>query len=362
MPATLSVAMIVKNEDQVLGRILSQVQSFCDELIIVDTGSTDNTVELAKSFGAKVHDFQWIEDFSAARNHAFSQCTSDWIMWLDADDVITDAQQQKILALKETTLNDELDGVACSYQIAFSPDGECLISMPRERFIRRACGGSWQFPIHEAYVFPEPYQLLDRLDIAIRHDKPSVYVERSVDRNLQMLTRLVEQGNESPRIWYYYAKELQHHNRLEEAIAAFGRHIELNQNDGVSRYQAMHLTMDCLMQLERNEEALIWGMRALAVDSSRAEALTDLGVVYFRQQTYYKAIPLLMGATQCYKPNSGTILEENYTWKPYHYLSLCYEAIGQFEKAVEMALKAYPTIPDKPVIRANIQCFAGKLA
>lgn len=361
MPATLSIAMIVKNEEQVLGRILGQVQSFCDELIIVDTGSTDNTVELAKSFGAKLYHFEWIDDFSAARNYAFAQCTSDWIMWLDADDVITEAQQQNILTLKTEILNDTLDAIICSYQIAFDAYGECLISMPRERFLRRNCGGAWQFPIHEAYVLNEPYTMLERLDIAIKHDKPSVYVERSVDRNLIMLTSLVEQGNQSPRIWYYYAKELHHHGRLEEAVSAVTRHVELNHDDRVSKYQAMHMAMDCLMQLERYDETIEWGLRALGIDASRAEALVDLGVAYFRQGQYTQAIPMFRGATYCFKPNCGTILEEYYSWKPYHYLSLCYEGVGDFSTAIEMGLKAYSTIPDKEVIRNNIQCFTKKL-
>lgn len=361
MPVSLSLAMIVKNEDQVLGRVLAQASSFCDELIVVDTGSTDGTVDLARSCGAKVCHFDWIDDFAAARNFAFAQCTGDWIMWLDADDVITEANQQKILALKETRLSDELDAVVCSYQIAFAADGECLVSMPRERFLRRGAGGEWQFPIHEAYVLPATARFLERLDIKIEHHKPSAYVERSVDRNLLMLARLVEQGSQSPRIWYYYGKELKHHGRLEEAVRAFERHAELNREDPVSLYQAMHMAMVCLMELERYEEAVDWGLRALEVDSSRAEALAELGVIHYRRRAFARAIPLLQGATHALRPGQGMILEEYYTWKPYHYLSLCYEGLGDYVSAIEMALKAYPAIPDKKVIADNIRCFAAKL-
>jgi len=70
---------------------------------------------------------------------------------------------------------------------------------------------------------------------------------------------------------------------------------------------------------------------------------------------------MFRGATYCFKPNCGTILEEYYSWKPYHYLSLCYEGVGDFSTAIEMGLKAYSTIPDKQVIRNNIQCFTQKL-
>lgn len=361
MSVLLSLAMIVKNEDQVLGRVLSQVKQLCDEMIVVDTGSTDNTVAVAQSFGATVHHFEWIDDFAAARNAAFSHCTGDWILWLDADDVVPEASLQKLLQLKGTELNADWDAVTCDYHIAFAPDGKCMVSLPRERLIRKACGGSWQFPIHEGYVLPEGAKCLERLDITIEHHKPAVYVERSSHRNLDMLAKLIAQGDQSPRTWYYYGKELKHHQRLEEALHAFAMHMTLNLTDLAPRYQAMHQGMLCLMELERSEEAEEWGLRALQTDSSRAEALTELGVIYFRRGRYAQAIPLLTGATACKKPSYGSILEENYSWRPYHYLSLCYEGIGDYQKAIEMALAAYPTIPDKQVIRDNIQCFVSKM-
>lgn len=360
MSVRLSLAMIVKNEDQVMGRILTQAQLFCDELVVVDTGSTDGTVALAESFGAKVAHFNWVDDFAAARNFAFAQCSGDWILWLDADDVITEANQQKLLALKQT-LNDSVDAVICSYQIAFDAHGNCLVSMPRERLLRRLAGGQWEFPIHEAFVLPEGASLLHRLDIAIEHHKPDVYVERSSDRNLNMLARLIAQGNHSARTFYYYGKELRQHGRYEEAIQAFERHIAINETDRISRYQAMHQAMQCCMNLQQADEALRWGLKALAVDGSRAEALVEMGVVHYRLQAFDLAIPLLTAATTCRMPESGLILEENYSWRPYHYLSLCYEGIGKPVKAIEAALKAYETIPDKQVIRDNIACFTQKL-
>lgn len=362
MPVSLSLAMIVKNEERVLGRILVQAKAFCDELVIVDTGSTDGTVALAQSFGAKVFRFDWIDDFAAARNHAFSQCTGDWILWLDADDVITPANQLKLLDLKNTGLNDEIDAVICSYQIAFDSNGECLISMPRERLLRRAGGGSWQFPIHEAFVLPEGSTSLHRLDIAIEHHKPAEYVERSSDRNLNMLARLIERGDQCPRTWYYYGKELRQHERLEEAIGAFTRHIELNLSERTSRYQAMHLAMLCCMDLNRYDDALTWGYRAIQIDGSRAEVLVNLGVIHYRHQAFAEAVPFLSAATVCQRPEAGLIVEEDYTWKPYHYLSLCYEGLGEPLKAIEAALKAYPAMPDKQVLQDNIICFVKKLS
>lgn len=256
MPVSLSLAMIVKNEERVLGRILSQVAGLCDELVVVDTESTDGMVALAESLGAKVFHFDWIDDFAAARNEAFSRCTGDWILWLDANDLITEAHCQALRDLKQSVLNEQLDAVVCSYQIAFDANGQCLISMPRERLLRRAADGCWQFPIHETFVLPENAVILERLDIAIEQHKPPEYLERLVDRNLNLLEALIKRGDQSPRTWYYYGKELRHHGRPAEAIAAFSRHLALNETDRVSAYQALHLSMCCCMELERYDEAL----------------------------------------------------------------------------------------------------------
>ena len=97
--ATISLCMIVKDEQAVLGRCLDSVQGIVDEIIVVDTGSSDCTKEIAAAYG-KVQDFEWCDDFSAARNFSFAQATLDYILWLDADDVIEPEDREKFLQLK----------------------------------------------------------------------------------------------------------------------------------------------------------------------------------------------------------------------------------------------------------------------
>ena len=87
--STLSLCMIVKNEEKHLVRCLRSVRDIVDEIIVVDTGSTDRTKDIAKVFGAKVLDFPWTGDFSEARNHSLEQATGDWILILDADEIIS---------------------------------------------------------------------------------------------------------------------------------------------------------------------------------------------------------------------------------------------------------------------------------
>ncbi len=358
----LSLAMIVKDEEQVIERVLSCARSFCDELVVVDTGSTDKTVEIAERLGAKVFHFEWINDFAAARNCSFSHCTGEWIIWLDADDVVPPESQAKIRELMSQPIDESVDRIVCSYDIAFAPDGQCLISMPRERILRRASGGQWEYPIHEAFVQPENTRYMNRLDIRIEHHKPEVYVERSSDRNLLMLEKLIAQGDRSARNLYYYGKELKAHQRPEEAIRAFQEHLEANPEKNATRYQALHQMMLCAMELQQEAQAIQWGLQAIEVDCSRAEAYMELGVIYYRQKAFAGAIPLLHAASTARRPTTGSIQEADYTWRPYHYLSLCYEGLGEYQQAIDAATKALRTIPDKAVVISNIQCFASKLS
>ncbi|WP_337872164.1 glycosyltransferase family 2 protein, partial [Ignavibacterium sp.] len=85
MSAKITLSMIVKNEERYLEDCLNSVKNVFDEIIIVDTGSTDNTLKIAEKFNAKVFHFDWINDFSAARNFALSKSTGEWILYLDAD-------------------------------------------------------------------------------------------------------------------------------------------------------------------------------------------------------------------------------------------------------------------------------------
>ena len=86
---TLSLCMIVKDEEKNLNNCLSSCSSLFDEIIIVDTGSTDRTKEIAKKYTNNIYDFKWCDDFSKARNYSFSKATKEYIMWLDADDIIS---------------------------------------------------------------------------------------------------------------------------------------------------------------------------------------------------------------------------------------------------------------------------------
>jgi len=145
---SVSLCMIVKNEEDVLERCLDSVSGLVDEIIVVDTGSTDNTKEAAARFTDRIFDFPWQDDFAAARNEAFSHATMDYCMWLDADDVIQDSERQKLIKLKEELEPDVL-AVMMKYATSFDSAGRPAFLFDRERLVRRDAGLMWEGRVHE---------------------------------------------------------------------------------------------------------------------------------------------------------------------------------------------------------------------
>jgi tetratricopeptide (TPR) repeat protein len=160
---TLSLCMIVKDEAQMLPRCLAAVASAVDEIVIVDTGSTDATVEIAKSFGAKVIDFEWTGSFSEARNVSFEAATGDWVMYLDADEVLVSDDVEQLRSLTGRTWREAFYLVETSYTGELG-DGGALVNNALRVFRNR----------------PE-YRFKDRLHEQIAHTLPT-YVPGRVEQ------------------------------------------------------------------------------------------------------------------------------------------------------------------------------------
>lgn len=199
---TISLCMIVKNEEKILARCLDSVAMLADEIIIVDTGSTDATKEIAGRYTEHVYDFQWIDDFSAARNFAFSKANMEYIYSADADEVLSAENREKFRLLKETLL-PEIEIVQMKYanQLQFGSvynfDEEY-----RPKLFKRKRDFVWEAPIHETVrLTPVIYDS----DIVITH----LPEESHAKRDLENFHRHCIDGYRLPkRLHGLYAREL----------------------------------------------------------------------------------------------------------------------------------------------------------
>ncbi|MDH4380242.1 MAG: glycosyltransferase [Vampirovibrionales bacterium] len=358
--ATLSLAMIVKNEEKTLERVLACAQGFCDELIVADTGSTDNTVAIAKRMGAKVIDFTWIDDFSAARNAAFNACTGDWIVWLDADDIVTPDNQARFRQLKETLLNQSgIIQVMCTYEVSFNAKGDCDFSYARERIICNNGKARWKGVIHE-YVETDEGETVNALDICIEHRPLPELQARKVDRNIKILEKAYNQGDRSPRTTFYYGNELKDHHRFADAIAMYTEYLA-NPGCGWEQYQAMVQAYHCAIGLNDEKQALEWAHRAIRHDSTRAEAWNLVGMVHYKREEWERAIPFFTAASSCPRPSDGFVNNSDYTWVPGDYLSICYDRLKNYTKAIELSLQTLPLSPEAPRLKKNLHWLIDQL-
>ena len=202
---SVSLCMIVKNEEDVLARCLESAAGVVDEIIVVDTGSTDRTREVAARFTRQIYSFPWRDDFAAARNESFSHASMDYCMWLDADDVLLEEDQTSFLALKES-LDPSVSVVMAPYHTGFDESGRVTFSYYRERLIKNRAGMSWAGAVHEA-VTPVGTVLYGDFAVTHRKTRPS-----DPDRNLRIYQTQLDAGKElEPRQQFYYGRELYYH-------------------------------------------------------------------------------------------------------------------------------------------------------
>ena len=326
---TISLCMIVKNEEDVLERCLNSIQDAVDEIIIVDTGSTDQTKEIADSFTDKVFDFKWVNDFSKARNYAFSKATKDYCMWLDADDVVLEQDRNNLRKLKEE-LDPSIDIVLMKYHVGFNENGESNFSYYRERIIKNDGRHRWVSPIHE--VIPMIGKTLYS-EIGIIHKKVKA---TDPNRNITIFEDMLEQKIElDARQVYYYARELYYHQRYQEAIERFNQF--LNREDGwkENKIEACQLLAKCYEALQEEKKRFESLLRSFYYDSPRAEIDCEIGNYFFDKREYRIAIYWYQQAlsNDSKERKSGFIQSDCYDYIPLLQLCICFDRLHEVEKA-----------------------------
>jgi glycosyltransferase involved in cell wall biosynthesis len=205
---TLSLVMIVKNEERHLFRCLNSIKDIVDEVVIVDTGSTDRTKEIAYSFGANVFDFKWIDNFSAARNFALEKSTSDWNLVLDADEFIIDHCRSRIRNFIDK--NDKVIGRVKRIDEFIQDDERRYAQSYLSRLMPK--GVKYVGSIHEQVESDLPRI---NVDIEIQHDG-YLYTDKT-DRNLKLLLAAWEKQPLDDYINYQIGKQYKLLHQLPKA-------------------------------------------------------------------------------------------------------------------------------------------------
>lgn len=353
---TISLCMILKNEEEVLHQCLNSVKEFCDEIIIVDTGSTDKTKDIAKQFTDKIFDFEWINDFAVARNFAFSLATMDYILWLDGDDILLKEDEEKFKLLKKN-LDISIDAVSMIYAIDFDEYGNPTFSYRRNRLVKRERKFKWVGPVHEYLdVSGEIYQA----DIVITHRKSDKTINSvQSDRNIKIYEDRLNKGEKfTPRDLFYYANELKDHGQFHKAISYYNKFLDTKKGWIEDNIRACINIADCyrfLGNIEEERESLVM---SIVYDLPRPEVSCRLGDFYKEKSSFNKAIFWYRLALEFEVDNNQGFIQIGYsTWYPNLQLCVCYWEIGDIEKSLEHNNQAKVYRPNDLAVKSNEEFF-----
>lgn len=349
---TISLALIAKNEEKNINRLLDSVEGCFHEIVLVDTGSTDRTKEIALERGCKVFDFEWVNDFSKARNFAFSKTTKDYVVWMDLDDCLSD---------REAFINwrdNAMEFVDCwfgTYAYALDQDGKPIISFVRERAFRKSLNPTWQYPIHEGVIAMPEWSKNYVTSWRVNHMRDAEDIAQDKSRNLKILEEIQDKD---PRLTFYYGKELYEGGKVYEAIAVLDKASKLANIEHHDRILALQyaayacmgsagqLRPELKIEIDRlYRQAIDYCHQGIKLDSNRAEFHTTLGDCLVQMGNLQGSIPYFAAAKHCFNPkDSGSKYEgaiynfvNCYGEMPSLQLSKIYFHLGQMDKAIKEA-------------------------
>ena len=353
----ISLCMIVRQEEETLARCLESIADAVEEIIIVDTGSTDRTKEIARRFTDKIYDFPWVDDFAAARNFAFSKGAGEYLMWMDADDILPPEEKEKLLALKEDLRENPCDVVMMLYDTGFDEEGKANFSYYRERLVRRCPRARWQGRVHE--VIP-PFGKVRYEEIHFVHRKEK---QEYSDRNLRIYEKMLAEGEEfNAREWFYYGRELFAHEKYEQAAEVFRAFLENSEGWLENKLEAVRLLAHCLQAIGKAEEGFLALLEGLKLAPPTGEHCCEIGRYFYERGEWEQAIFWYENALHAERrtEQGAFVQEECYGFLPCIQLCVCYDRLGEWERAKMYNEMAGVFRPQDASVLQNREYFAKK--
>lgn len=345
---TLSLAMIVKNEETTIERVLNCAKAFCDEIIIVDTGSSDSTIDKCNKYTKNIFHFKWCDDFSKARNFAFSKATKDYIIWLDADDYIDNENISKIIELKKGDKNPDM--FMLKYVMGFK-NNISTFEFYRERIIKNNKTFMWEGFIHEAIALTKN---IIYTDIQIEHRKEK---ENPPKRNLKIFRKQLKTGRTfSAREQYYYSRELYFNDYYCKAITQFKKFLNMENKYTPNIIDAYLIISKCYLKLNQNKKALDNIFTCIKEYIPTPEICCLVAEIYESIRKINHSILWYNLAIISPLPESGFVQKDYSDFIPYCELCKIYYKFN-YAKSKEYFNLARDIKPNDPVIEYNTKFF-----
>jgi glycosyltransferase involved in cell wall biosynthesis len=346
---TVSVCMMVRNEEALLARALTSCLGLADEIVIVDTGSTDGTLRIAREFGAVVIEGGDRRHKAESRNRGILAATGDWIVILDADEAIRDP------AGVRAYLTQAMAQAVYIRETFMSGDIETL-SFAQMRIWRRGTF-LYRFRAHEVPLPVEGWGQVEYSAFVWEHRPPDSGREWKREHMLMLLLMDVEENPTESRPLYYLGREYVYLGAYQAASDILTRYLAMPQTLESERVEAYGLMATCTRSLGNHEEGYHWLRRAMVLQPDSRNWPCQLAEALHADGRHGEAIGYLKLALEIPRSSGGYINETWYSAYIYDLMARCLwyadrkvEGRGYAEVACELA-------PDNERLRANLQWF-----
>lgn len=381
--APVSLAVIVRNESPHVEDLFKQARPFVEELVVVDTGSSDDTPEIARKYADKFEVFTACNDeegrianFSLAREKSFELASQPWVMWLDADDLVEGFENlEKVLSVA----GDGPQMGIFRYDYAHDQYGNVICQFWRERVIRRKEAFHWLSPVHEVLAPKDPSCpkfATDLVRVVHRRQKVTRAGPSDPMRNLRILKRwYAEHGEKDARQLYYLGLECGNHKQYADAIMFHSRYVSLSGWDDEKCLACLelcklHQITDEAQGLTANYSAAIeWALRAIAVKEDWGEPFYHLARCYYHlalttneRRQWERCAAFARRFLN--SPPARTPLFINPTERSvdvHRYMNIALNWIGDVRGALESCDAALSAFPDDPNLKYNRAIYVEHL-
>ena len=326
MPPTISLCMITKNEENFLEQCLNSVKDIADEIIIVDTGSIDKTIRIAKKYNAKIFNFKWVDDFSAARNESIKHATKEWILMLDADEVIEKNDLSKIknaiensedvvgFALEQRSyINNFFEGaVKNNSDFDLVKDYPFYISNFLVRLFKNRLGLYFRHKVHELIEdsIEEKNLKYKKLDVVLHHFgslKDESLIREMAAQYSKIILKQLEEEPENARYNYQAARMYLGRNDFGNALKHFEKTAKIDPN-----YKLVFSEIAKIyLQMNDKNRAIEYFKKSVKHNPDNPSPANNLAVVYMSTGKFQQAKKIF--EEQLKKHPNNEALEYNYS-------------------------------------------------
>lgn len=321
----MSLCMIVRQEEKALARCLEGIADAVEEIVIVDMGSTDRTKEIARQFTDKIYDFPWMDDFAAARNFAFSKGTGEYLLWMDAEDILPSGEKEKLLALKADLRENPCDMVMMLFDRGVDEGGRTKFSCYRERLVRRCPQARWQGRANER-IPPFGSVRYEEIHFVRRKEK-----QKYSDCNLRIYEKILAEGEKlSAQEWFYYGRELFVHEKQEQAAEVLRKFLENPEGGAENKAEAVRMLAHCLQMAGKEEEGISLLLEGLQFAPPTGEHCCEIGEYFYEKGQWEQVIFWYENALHAERrtEQGAFVQEECYGFLPCIRLCVCYGRLG----------------------------------